>query len=260
MDPFIEASHVFEDFHQKLAADIERMLSRLVPRGYTVRLGERSYVLLTAREAHEERQILPDIAVVAPPARQKRGRGKGATAVARRPKPVRGPVTMRALVEVEFRETFLEIRQLYGERRLITGIEILSPSNKRRGQPGWDLYLKKRQSFLEGSANFVEIDLLRGGERMPMEDDWPDSPYYLLVSRQKKAPQCDVWPAYALEPLPPIPVPLHPPDADLSLDLQPLIADIYERTHYEDDIDYRKTASAWLSDEEVAWLEERLAR
>ncbi len=95
---------------------------------------------------------------------------------------------MRALVETEFRETFLEIRELKPQQRLVTSIEVLSPSNKRQDTPGWAQYLRKRQAHLAGQANLVEIDLLRGGQRMPMADDWPDSPYYLLVAQGGVAP------------------------------------------------------------------------
>ena len=48
---------------------------------------------------------------------------------------------------------------------------------------------RKRLAFLSGYANFVEIDLLRRGRRMPMVSPWPDSPYYLLVCRKKRAPR-----------------------------------------------------------------------
>ena len=80
------------------------------------------------------------------------------------------------LVEEEHREAFVEIYEATPEQRLVTSIEILSPSNKRPRTPGYDLYLRKRQSLLLGDANLVEIDLLRGGSRMPMLDLWPDSP------------------------------------------------------------------------------------
>ena len=53
---------------------------------------------------------------------------------------------MRALVQTEFRETFLEIRELKPQHRLVTAIEVLSPSNKREQSPGWALYLRKRQA------------------------------------------------------------------------------------------------------------------
>src|SRR5438876_8974540 len=147
---------------------------------------------------------------------------------------------MRALVETEHREGFLEIREANPQRKLITCLEVLSPSNKRSGTPGWSQYTRKRQVYLEGAANFVEIDLLRGGRRMPMEDDWPDSPYYLLVCRKPEAPHCSVWQAHFLRPLPPLPVPLAPPDPDITLSLQPLVEVVYARSHYEHDIDYRQ--------------------
>ena len=81
------------------------------------------------------------------------------------------------LVEEGHREAFVEIYEATPEQRLVTSIEILSPSNKRPRTPGYDLYLRKRQSLLLGDANLVEIDLLRGGSRMPMLDLWPDSPF-----------------------------------------------------------------------------------
>ena len=165
---------------------------------------------------------------------------------------------MRALVKAEYREPFLEIRQVEPEHKLITGIEVLSPSNKRANTKGWWLYHRKRLAYLSGYANLVEIDLLRRGRRMPMASAWPDSPYYLLVCRKKQASRCSVWPAFFTEPLPAIPIPLAPPDADLSLDLQPFVEAIYARSRYERDIDYRRPLYPPLRTAEAAWLEERL--
>ena len=54
----------------------------------------------------------------------------------------------------------------------MTSIEVLSPSNKKRRSLGWRKYLRKRQALLLGKANLVEIDLLRGGEQLPMLDPW----------------------------------------------------------------------------------------
>jgi hypothetical protein len=105
-------------------------------------------------------------------------------------------------------EVFLEIRLAEPEKRLVTGIEVLSPSNKRPKTKGWRLYNRKRQAFLAGKAHFVEIDLLRRGRRMPMANSCPESPYYHLVSREQDAPYCKVWPAHFMHPLPTIPIPL----------------------------------------------------
>ena len=93
---------------------------------------------------------------------------------------------------------------------------------------------------------------------MPMVDAWPDSPYYLLVCRTEQAPRCTVWPAHSIRPLPPIPIPLARPDADVMLDLQPLIEAIRDRSRYEKDIDYRVPLQPVLSDAETALLEEYL--
>ena len=165
---------------------------------------------------------------------------------------------MRAFVSTEYRETFVEIYALHPERRLVTCVEVLSPSNKRPNTLGWEQYARKRQALLLGAANLVEIDLLRGGQRMPMLDPWRESPYTILVARRYLAPSCRVWPAYFHRPLPMIPVPLAKPDPDLSLDLQPLIDAIYSLAHYDEDIDYAKPLVPPLTAEDSAWLATRL--
>src|SRR5262249_50076714 len=167
-------------------------------------------------------------------------------------------VSMLALTETEYREAFLEIRLVEPEKRLVACIEVLSPSNKRPRTKGWRLYNRKRQAFLLGKAHFVEIDLLRGGRRMPMADSWPDSPYYMLLCRKAHAPLCKVWPAHFMYTIPSIPIPLAAPDPDISLSIQPMIDRIYARSRYAHDIDYRRQISTPLSPAEQAWLEERL--
>ena len=112
---------------------------------------------------------------------------------------------MQAFVAEKFEETFVEIYAEREERVLVTCIEVLSPSNKRQGTEGWREYERKRQAMLLGSANFIEIDLLRGGQKMPMLTAWPDSPYTLLVCRQEQAPSCRVWPGHFRRRLPTYP-------------------------------------------------------
>jgi hypothetical protein len=112
--------------------------------------------------------------------------------------------------------------------------------------------------MLLGEANLVEIDLLRGGERFPMIDPWPGSPYYLLVARKSRMPFCRVWKAHFRKRLPEIPVPLESPDPDVSLDLQPMIETIYARSRYYRDIDYAKVITPPLADEDQAWLRQQI--
>jgi Protein of unknown function (DUF4058) len=119
------------------------------------------------------------------------------------------------------------------------------------------LYNRERLAYLNGYANLVEIDLLRGGRRMPMVSAWPDSPYYLLVARKKQA-RCSVWLAHFDEPLPSIPIPLARPDPDIPLDLQPFLNAIYARSRYERDIDYSRPLDPPPSSAEQQWLTARL--
>lgn len=223
MDPFMEACGLWPDFHGHLIEKIYDTISPVLPAGYLARTGERSHVVLVEPEGKAEDGVLPDVTLTDPAAKSST-EGPGAVGAE--------PVELRAFIEQEYREKFIDIYELKPERRLVTSIEVLSPSNKKRRSRGWRKYLRKRQALLLGKANLVEIDLLRGGDRMPMLDPWPASPYTLLVAREESGPRCRVWPAFMDRPLPAIPVPLSRPDADLTLALQPLVDAIYERGRY----------------------------
>jgi hypothetical protein len=256
MGPFIEASGLWEDFHNHFIEGAHRAIATVLPQGYTIATADRSYVVLMETEGKKEHLAKPDLAVTEGRSRKKPRKEKGSVAVA---EPGGGDsVPMRAFVAEKFEETFVEIYAELEERVLVTCIEVLSPSNKRRGSEGWLEYERKRQALLLGRANFVEIDLLRGGTKMPMLDSWPESPYTVLVCRAVDAPYCRVWPAHFQHRLPTVPVPLLSPDPDLTLDLQPLIDDIYSLGRYGERIDYGRPLTPALSESEAAWLRERL--
>src|SRR5215467_6449187 len=60
MDPYIEARHLFEDFHHDLISEIKASLASRLPERYVVRAGERSYVALALDDdAAEAQQFLP---------------------------------------------------------------------------------------------------------------------------------------------------------------------------------------------------------
>ncbi len=256
MDPYIEACGLWGDFHHDLISGIKHALAEAAPDRYLVRAGERSYVVLVEQQGKTSRPFLPDISVTTE-RRKKRSRKKAGTALAD-PILKSGPVLMRAFVEEEHREAFVEIYEDTPEQRLVTSIEVLSPSNKRSHTPGWDLYLRKRQSLLLGDVNLVEIDLLRSGQRMPMLDPWPDSPYTFLVARARKYDLCQVWPVYFQMPSPSIGVPLAKPDPDIPLAIQPMIDAIYQRSRYDRSIDYSKPLTPRLDAAETAWLKQQL--
>jgi hypothetical protein len=257
MDPYIEACGLWEDFHDELINEIKRALAQAVPARYLVRTGERSYVVLVESEGKATRPFVPDVSVTSHKARKKSARREERPILAEPAVEVE-PVVMRAFIEEEHREAFVEIFEATPEQRLVTTIEVLSPSNKRPRSPGRKRYLRKRQSQLLSEVNLVEIDLLRRGDRMPMLDPWPASPYALLVARAKKYDLCKVWPAYSVKALPPLPVPLAKPDPDMILHLQGMLDTIYQRSRYEHSIDYHKPAIPPLHAEEKAWLGRQL--
>jgi len=253
MDPFIEVCGLWEDFHPKLIGEIERALAAVVPDRYFVGLGTRSYIVVAGSEGKESHPFLPDVGVASAAGESAAKETAGAETTTESQ-----AVGMQAFVAEPFRETFIEILEDDPKRRLVTAIEVLSPSNKRRRSKGRKLYLRKRQALLLGAANLVEIDLLRGGQHMPMMTPWPDSPYRLLVSRQEHAPYCTVWPAHFQRPLPIIPVPLASPDKAIQLDLQPLVNAVYARARYANHLDYSRPLQPALTENESAWLAEQL--
>lgn len=253
MDPYIEACGLWADFHDDLIAEIKRSLAARLPERYFVQTGERSYVVIAGTDQNEARPIYPDVAVENSAVKEIASESGGALAVAE-PVVETGVVTMRAFIDEHFRENFIEIYEAEPGPRLVTCIEVLSPTNKHRGEKGWKLYLRKRNALLLGKANLVEIDLVRNGRRMPMVEPWPKSPYYVLIARDSEAPYCRVWPAHFHHPLPEVPVPLASPDADIPLALQPMIEAVYERSRYARRLDYQKALNPLLSPEESAGL------
>ena len=90
-----------------------------------------------------------------------------------------------------------------------------------------------------------------------MLDPWPDSPYCLLIARAGSQLR-RVWRAHYRRSLPDIPVPLSKPDSDISLDLQPMIDEIYQRFRYPRSIDYSKPLTPPLDAAETLWLKQQL--
>src|SRR5205085_2524917 len=129
-------------------------------------------------------------------------------------------------VEVR-KQRFVQILDKH-QRRVVTAIEILSPSNKEAGSDH-EQYLIKREQYRAGRVNLVEIDLLRGGHRMPTDEPLPPAEYYALVCRVPNCDRAEVWPISLQNRLPQIAIPLDPKDADATLDLQA----VFERT-FED--------------------------
>ena len=127
------------------------------------------------------------------------------------------------------RSSFLEIRDRES-RAVVTVIELLSPADKNLG-PDREQYIAKRRQLHAAGVNLVEIDLLHGGPRLPLEE-LPDCDYYVLVSRREERPRVGLWPIRLRERLPVVPVPLDAPDPPVDIDLQELLHRVYDAARY----------------------------
>jgi hypothetical protein len=135
----------------------------------------------------------------------------------------------------------------------VTAIELLSPTNKRAD--GREEYLANRRRILLSTAHLIEIDLLRQGQRVPMQKPLPDASYFVILSRAEERPITEVWPIQFGDRLPVVPVPLLPPDADVLLDLQQALTNVYDLLGYDLAVDYGRPPEMPLPPEQAAWAE-----
>ena len=245
MDPYLERPALWTNVHTSLIIALRDDLApRLRPK-YYVAVEERSVRLGPDELAFAVR---PDVAVV----RSAPGPVSEAAVVSQAP----GVLTVELPMAETIREVFLEIREV-GVDRVVTVVEILSPTNKLPG-PGRRDYEQKRLNLLGTLTHLVEIDLLRGGPPMPMLGYTQPSDYRILVSRAERRPQADLLTFSVRQPIPTFRLPLQPGDAEPDVDLTALLHSLYDRAGYDLRLDYREAAEPPLIGENAAWAAQRL--
>lgn len=243
MNPYLEQADTWQDFHQRFITHAAAVIGAQVRPNYIVKIDEHVYL---REPAADERVLIGrgDVTVARP--RETSDAGQAL--------PTKAPAYARLPVDVE-RQSFIEVRGRE-DRQLVTVVELLSPANKKPG-PDREQYLAKRRQLLASPAHLIEIDLLRGGPRLPLED-LPDCDYYAIVSRAEERPRVGVWPLRLRDPLPVVPVPLRAPDADAKLDLQNLLHDVYDAANYGDYV-YAGAPQPPLHPQDAAWAGELIA-
>lgn len=245
MNPWLEQPDVWHDFHQAYISSIRTALAERIRPSYIAKIDENVYI---HELSAEQRYLLgrPDVGVFDNAAAAKTAAAASGTSSI--------PIALGSLLPPTERisESFIEIRDRE-YRDLITVIELLSPTNKTPG-PDRDLYLAKRKLLTAGNVHFVEIDLLRGGARMPVEG-LAQCDYAIMVSRSYERPQVGLWPMKLREPLPSIPIPLKREDPDAIIDLQQLLHTTFDAAGYADYI-YLGKPRPPLHPEEEAWTAE----
>lgn len=191
---------------------------------------------------------------------------------AKLPEPFYATQEMRPEVGVAFddRHYFVEIRDSSQNHRLVTLIEILSPSNKRSG-PDRLSYARKQAEVLASDANLIEIDLLRGGENVLADDVLraelsqvvKHRPYNILINRACQRGETGLrFQEFAVgirEALPVIPIPLSADTSEPTLDLEFVFQRVYESGPYRRGaINYESPTNPALDLEDAAWANELL--
>ncbi len=200
------------------------------------------------------RDIVPDVRVVE---RGRRREGPGLRAsngIA-----VAEPPVVHLEQDEPVRQGFIEIIDIKSGRRVVTVIEILSPSNKLAG-PGRDLYVEKQQERRERGVSLVEINLNRTGKHVLTApfDRIPEghrTPYAACVRRGWSLLEIEYYRISLRERLPAIAIPLRRDDRDVPLDLQALLDQCYEAPGYGDDIDYREEPEPPLDRDDAKWAD-----
>jgi hypothetical protein len=246
MDPYLEGD-LWMSVHTDLCAEIARQLAPKVRPKYVV-LTTRRVVLAPPDDTERNgSHRFPDIGVLATTP----GTASPPTGVAT------APLILPALFPEPIPHISVEVRDV-AERRLVTCIEVLSPTNKLG--TGREEYAGKRYQIVSSPAHLLEIDLLRAGTRFATGEPLPRVPYFVFLSRAEKRKEVVVWPIPLPAPLPEVTVPLLPGDADAVLNLQQALTTVYDILGYDELIDYRQPPPGSLSPAELAWLDEQLRR
>jgi len=270
MDPYLEAPQIWPDLHDSLAGEIRNELNQTLPSPCYARLETRPELGIVEQEGERQR-VVPDVTVIRHPNPPK-APGDGTVAVVERPRRDISPSIDTAMSVGTIRHHFVEIRDPSQGHKLITLIEIVSPSNKRAG-PDREAYGFKQREVLESDANLIELDFVRAGRRILPTVDLknliktikPSPAYLVLINRAWQrtgfSTRYQIFPVGLREWLPCIPVPLKRGEEEVSLDLQFVFNRAYNTGPYRRGaVDYAKRPPAPRMDPDDATRAAELTR
>jgi hypothetical protein len=241
MNPYLEQAHLWRGFHTSFLVHLVEALTPRLGGRYFVELEESLYIDPTGDE--------PRLFAVADTAVTDSDDGEGNATAATATAVVSAPVTVTVPGVTKKKARRLVIRDS-NSQEVVTVVELLSPSNKAAGADR-DKYLEKRGEVLTSRTNFIELDLLRGGQRLPIRG-LPGCDYYALVSRWWERPNMGLWPVPLRDPLPAIPVPLRRGEAEPLIELKPVLDLTYDGAGYARRI-YRTPPEPTLSAADAEW-------
>jgi Protein of unknown function (DUF4058) len=253
MDPFLESPAVWADFHNSFMTYLREAIAARLPDRYDARLEEQ--IRIVDVPPPDSGGYRPDLAVTRVTDWSPQSETSvGAVAVLDPTAVV--PIGEPILEEV--RELRIDIYRWPGSE-LITTIELLSPWNK--AGDGYSDFVRKRRAMLNSHVNWVEIDLLVGGARVPLGGPTPASDYRVVVIRATANPSAEVYAWNVRQPIRSVPIPLRQPDLSIPISLSEVFTMTYERGRLDKALRRMPAGApaAPLSEEDRSWAVELAA-
>ena len=254
MDPYLEQH--WGDVHTSLMVYIRNQINAQLPDELQARVEESTAIQI---EDETRRVVYPDVRIVENQTYQPSG--DGGVALATETITTAKPIIIKMDLETRTQRT-VEIIDISSNDRVVTAIEVLSPSSKI-GRESRLAYKRKRAAYIEMGVNLVEIDLVRDGDHIvaiPLtltpKQYWDD--YITCVQRATQPSQFELYPMPLRQPLPDISIPLRRTDKDVLLQTQALIDQCYQDGRYWR-TDYSLPLRPRLSELDATWAGTRLA-
>jgi Protein of unknown function (DUF4058) len=251
MDPYLEHPVLWEGVHARLIVALANQLQpRLDPR-YVASVEERVFI-----EGPQRR--IPDVWV-----QKAHDRASGSSVPVVVSEAEGDTAVIVEVDDLEIHETRIEILDAYNGMKLVTMIELVSPTNKMAG-PGRESYLAKQQEALARDCHVVEVDLHRRGRHVLGIPKWRTvevQPYDYLacVNRYPQRKRFELYPRRLRQRLPRIRIPLADPDPSVPLDVQAALAQVYWDGRYMRRIRYDEPCVPRLRARDQQWANERWA-
>jgi hypothetical protein len=242
MDPYLERPSLWPDVHIHLIAAISAELNAILPERYSAAAD--THVWIQEPQTESRHPVPPDVFV-----KDDYPKKPTSPAATLSVAPATG-----IFPEYEFEdEKYLKIIDSESQE-VVTVIEILSPTNKRAGSER-DTYVTKRFEYAHSHVNIVEIDLLRGGTRPPIERATrPITDYCLTVCRTEALPRVDLWPFSLRDQIPNITIPLHSGEAEPSLNLRRCLDRVYDENRYRRRARYDLAPIPPIAERDQEWV------
>ena len=224
MDPLIELDN-WQDFHVILTAEIKRQIGPQLPSHYRISAELIGFVDEAGKGTTETPQRYRPDAGISTTGGASDMAEEGGSAMLLTPPSRKFDTTAPQQREIRIFDS--------NNNRLVTAIEVLSPSNKQG--VGKRDHRQKLRDYHRAGVHTIDIDLLRGGTldyhpALRTETEEPQTPYHVILVQDRF--HIAIWDLALTDRLPTIPVPLSYPDPPVVLNLQQAFSELYSYSTY----------------------------